>query len=196
MEQKNRVKEADLIIRNHMIWSMGAGFIPVPIVDFFAVGAVQLDMIRQVARVYDVDFKETQGKAIITALTGTSVAQIGARAVKFIPGVGSVLGGVTMAVLAGASTYALGEVFKRHFTTGGTFLDFDVSRLRKLYDEMFEKGKKYAEDLRKEQETEKKRSDEQEHVVDKLSELNRLKELGAITESEFEKLKKALLDDL
>ena len=31
---KNRTEEANSIIRNHMIWSMGAGLIPVPLVDF------------------------------------------------------------------------------------------------------------------------------------------------------------------
>ena len=61
--------------------------------------------------------------------------------IKFIPGIGSVIGGVTMAVLSGASSYALGEVFKKHFETGGTFLDFDMKRLKKMYNEKFEKGK-------------------------------------------------------
>ena len=116
---KERTKHANTVIKNHVVWSMGAGFIPVPIVDFFAVGAIQLDMVRQLARVYDIDFKEQQGKAVISALSGTSVAQMGARAVKFIPGVGSLLGGVTLAVLSGASTFAVGESFKRHFDTGG-----------------------------------------------------------------------------
>ncbi|HMT00616.1 MAG TPA: DUF697 domain-containing protein, partial [Saprospiraceae bacterium] len=135
---KNRQDEASSIIKNHMMWSMGAGLIPVPIVDWFAVSAIQLDMIRQLATLYDIDFKQTEGKARITALTGTGLARIGARAVKFIPGVGSVLGGVTMAVLSGATSYALGEAFKKHFETGGTLLDFDPARFKKYYDEKFE----------------------------------------------------------
>ena len=69
-----------------MIWSMGSRFlIPVPVVDMFAVSAIQLDMIRQLATLYDIDFKQTEGKARITALTGTGLARLGARAVKFIP---------------------------------------------------------------------------------------------------------------
>ena len=67
--ENNSSSHADTIIRNHMLWSMGAGFIPVPIADFFAVSAVQLDMIRQLCNVYNIDFKQTQGKAVITALT-------------------------------------------------------------------------------------------------------------------------------
>jgi len=93
-EKELRKENANSIIRNHMIWSMGAGFIPVPIADFFAVTAIQLDMIRQLSRLYDVDFKETSGKAIITSLSGASVARMGSRVIKFIPGVGSILGGV------------------------------------------------------------------------------------------------------
>jgi hypothetical protein len=64
---QKKQKHADTIIRNHIIWSMGAGLIPVPIVDFFAVSGIQLDMIRQLCKLYDQDFKEAQGKAIITS---------------------------------------------------------------------------------------------------------------------------------
>ncbi len=204
MSEKNqdpRSKHADSIIRNHMIWSMGAGFIPVPIADFFAVSAIQLDMIRQLSKIYDLDFKETQGKAIITSLTGSGLARIGARAIKFIPGVGSVLGGVTMAVLSGASSYALGEVFKKHFETGGTFLDFDVNRLKKYYNEMFEKGKEIAKEYReKQQETEKmdknktQKSNGTSDPVEKLKELVQMKKEGILTEEEFEKMKNKILD--
>ncbi|MEL6636452.1 MAG: SHOCT domain-containing protein [Bacteroidota bacterium] len=144
---KERLTAADMVIRNHVIWSMGAGLIPVLIADIFAVSALQLDMIRQLCRVYEVDFQETQGKAIVTSLTSSTLARIGAGSlIKMIPGLGSVLGGVTVSVFAGASTYALGEVFKKHFESGGTILDFDPDRLRKYYKEKFEKGKKVAQD--------------------------------------------------
>jgi len=140
-----RIESADKVIRNHIVWSMGAGLIPVPIADFFAVSAIQLDMVRQMCKLYDVDFKETEGKAVISSMTSSGLARLGARAaIKFIPGIGTVVGGMTMAVLSGASTYALGEVFKKHFETGGTFLDFDVDRLSKMYKEKFEKGKKLS----------------------------------------------------
>jgi len=191
---------ANSIVKNHMIWSMGAGFIPVPIADFFAVSAIQLDMIRQLCKLYDIDFKETEGKAMITALTGTGLARLGARAIKFIPGVGSVLGGVTLAVLSGASTYALGEVFKTHFETGGTFLDFDPARLKKYYNEKFEKGKEMAKDIKKDQDEakdliiEKKSSTKPMDAVDKLKQIAKLKDDGIITGEEFDKMKKRIIE--
>ncbi len=190
---KNRQDEASSIIKNHMMWSMGAGLIPVPIVDWFAVSAIQLDMIRQLATLYDIDFKQTEGKARITALTGTGLARIGARAVKFIPGVGSVLGGVTMAVLSGATSYALGEAFKKHFETGGTLLDFDPARFKKYYDEKFEKGKDLAKDMQKEQEKAKSNASAST-LVDKIKELAEMKEKGIISEEEFEALKKKIIN--
>lgn len=193
---------ANSIIKNHMIWSMGAGLIPVPIADFFAVSAIQLDMIRQMCKLYDIDFKETEGKAMITSITGSGLARLGSKAmIKFIPGIGSVMGGVTMAVLSGASTYALGEVFRTHFETGGTFLDFDPERLKKFYNEKFEKGKEMAKEMKNEQDEIKKNADVVKKqgvandAVTRLRELGELKKEGLITDDEFEKMKKKILDE-
>lgn len=204
MNPEEKSREADKIIRNHMVWSMGAGLIPVPIADFFAVSAIQLDMIRQMCKVYEIDFRENDGKAIISALTGSGLARLGAQAVKFIPGVGSVLGGVTMSVLSGASTYAIGEVFKKHFETGGTILDFDIDRLRKMYNEKFEKGKKIATDIRAEEETVKQQDAAPAEPatapgasgdkLDRLKELVSLKEKGMINDAEYEQLKADILN--
>ncbi|MFT6808020.1 MAG: hypothetical protein ACJA01_001243 [Saprospiraceae bacterium] len=194
---ENKVSHANTIVKNHIIWSMGAGFIPVPFADLFAVTAIQLDMIRQLSNLYDVDFKETSGKAIITSLSGASVARMGARAIKFIPGVGSIMGGVTLAVLSGASTYALGEVFKSHFDNGGTFLDFDVSRIKRMYDEKFEKGKEVVKDIKKEQEEmEQKAAQADADPLVRLKELAKMKEDGHISEEEFNLLKSKLIKDL
>ena len=204
-ENSEKTKHADTIIRNHVIWSMGAGLIPVLIADIFAVSALQLDMIRQLCRVYDVNFSETQGKAIVTSLTSSTLARVSAGSlIKLIPGVGSLLGGVTVSIFAGASTYALGEVFKKHFESGGTILDFDPARLKKLYKEKFEKGKKVAEELRKQESTKKKGAPEEggfdmpnmgEDVLERLQKLGELKEKGVISEEEFEKMKKKLMKE-
>lgn len=198
-QSKERRKHTDSIINNHIIWSMGAGFIPVPIADLFAVSAVQVDMIRQMAEVYEVNFKETEGKALITSLTGSGIARLGARAMKFIPGIGTAIGGVTMSVLSGASTYALGQVFRKHFETGGTFLDFDPDRVKKFYKEQFEKGKEVARDLRQKQEEKKEQQAEPEaenDSFDRLQKLAAMKNDGLITQEEYEQMKQELFDEM
>lgn len=212
-EKSSKSKHADTVIRNHVIWAMGTGFIPVPIADVFAATAVQMDMIRQLCRVYDLEFSETQGKAIVTSLTSSILARAGARSVvKLIPGLGTIIGGVTISVFNGASTYALGEVFKKHFDMGGTILDFDTERLKKVFKEKFEKGKKVAEDLKKEQDAEQETGEPvtettsaaepvgeaaptKEDVLAKLKELGELKTQGIITEEEFAEMKKKLISD-
>lgn len=211
---EQRSKHADSVIRSHIMFSMGFGLIPIPIVDIFAVSAMQLDMIRQLCKVYDKDFSESQGKAIVSSLTSATLARLaGTSLAKMIPIVGSIVGGVTNSAMAGASTFALGEVFKLHFETGGTILDFDTKRLKKMYAEKFEKGKKVAEELRKQQEAKKnsmadaaKEVVEEEEVLDlnkketsgavilaKLKELADLKEQGIITDEEFDKMKTRLI---
>lgn len=193
IKKTNRSTDADSIIKNHMIWSMGAGFIPIPIADLFAVSAIQLDMIRQLSKLYEVDFKQTEGKAIITSLTTSGLARLGARAVKFIPCVGSVLGGITLAILSGASSYALGEAFKKHFETGGTFLDFDPMRLKKYYDEKFEKGKEVAKEIQNQQ-SKKEKAVDTSNAIDKLKELADMKASGILSEEEFVALKKKIIE--
>jgi uncharacterized protein (DUF697 family) len=193
--------EANGVIRNHMIWSMGAGFIPVPVADFFAVGAIQLDMVRQLCRVYSIEFKETEGKAIITSITSSGLARLAARTlVKFIPGAGSFIGGMAVSVLSGASTYALGQAFKKHFETGGTFLDFDLSRLKKMYDDLFEKGKEVASAVKEEAkpaESISNRTKEAEaDAITKIIELANLRDKGLLSEEEFQKLKSNLLKEI
>lgn len=157
MTNKNNSEDlnqrAETAIRSHVVWSMGAGFIPIPIADFVAVAAVQLDMIRTISNIYGVDFRETEGKALVTSLSGSGLSRLGANAIiKMIPGVGSLFGGLSMSIVSGASTYALGQVFKTHFSVGGTFLDFDTDRFQRYYDEQFEKGKSMAKDIQKEEE--------------------------------------------
>lgn len=198
-----RDESAELIIRNHMVWSMGAGFIPIPFMDFAAVTYIQLDMIKQLAKLYDIDYKETKGKAVISSLTTAGLAKAGAsRAIKFVPIIGSYLGGIATAVFSGSSTYAVGQVFKKHFDNGGTFLDIDLNALKKMYDDKFEKGKEIAENFSKEQKNKEdllKKAEsinlesETSTLITRLKELADMKNNGIISEEEFNILKTKLI---
>ncbi len=182
----------DTIIRRHVIFSMIAGTIPVPIVDIAAITAIQIDLIKDLARAYEVDFSEERGKAVATALIGTTVGNIigraGASLVKAIPGVGTLLGIGSMAVLAGASTYALGKVFDYHFREGGNLSDFDVDKMKQMFRDFFESGKKVVKEMRS--------KPSKEEIFGTIEKLKELKEDGTITEEEFERTKAGLLNKL
>ncbi len=170
--------------------SMGAGLVPIPILDIAAVTAVQLDLVKQLSQVYGVQPQGGIDKGLITALTGSIFARIGASFIKIIPVVGSLLGGVSMAIMSGASTYAVGQVFKRHFEAGGDFSNFNPATARNLFDEEYERGKHMAEEWKKEKNNPPSAS---EDILGKLKQLGELKEAGVISEEEFKKMKADLL---
>ena len=153
MPTNEKARHAETIIRNHTVWSMASGAIPIALADLAAVSAVQLDMIRQLCEVYDVDFSATRGKAMVTSITSAAIARAGAASVvKLVPIAGSLIGSVTGGVLAGASSYGLGQAFKTHLETGGTFLDLYAERLKAIYREQFEKGKEVVKEWQSSQE--------------------------------------------
>lgn len=174
---------ADRIIKEHVLWSIGAGLVPLPVLDIVAVTAVQLDMLRQLASLHDVRFTESEGKAWVSALAGNVIARVGANALKLIPGFGTILGGLSMSVLSGASTYAIGQVAVRHFERGGTFSNLDMNAARRVYDEELERGKQVAQNL----------SSENKDAFTKLERLAKLKEKGVISAEDFEEQKKRIL---
>lgn len=186
-----KTEQTDEIIQNHTLWAMGAGAVPLPVLDVAAVTMVQLDMLKQLSRVYGVDYNESFGKNLISAIAGSTLARIGASLIKGIPGIGSILGGVSMVILSGASTYAMGRVFVNHFEGGGSLFDFDINLGKKVYEEEFEKGKEYAADLRKNDGGTSKAE-----VFEKLEKLSQLKKSGAISEEEFKKKRDELLGKL
>ena len=183
----DKKKQAEGIITSHVLWSMGGGLIPLPLVDVATVTVVQLDMLEQLAKVYGVEYSVSIGRSFITALAGTTVAKIGASAIKAIPGIGTVIGTVSMSILSGASTYALGQVAVSQMAGGGSFMDVDMEWARKAYKEAFEMGKDVASKLEKDKNS-------ASNVTDTLEKLGELKEKGVITEAEFEAQKAKLLD--
>lgn len=144
----NKTQEAQDIVQTSVYYAMGAGIVPIPLFDFIAVTGVQLDMLRRLSNHYEIEFMQSKGKNILGALTGggvtSSVAPILASMIKIIPFVGSTLGAVSMPIVAGATTYAVGKVFIQHFESGGTFLTFDPEAVKEFYAEQLKEGKTVA----------------------------------------------------
>lgn len=188
MQHEAKQAKATEIIRNHVGFSLGAALIPFPGADLLAVTTVQLNMLRQLAKLYDVGFIDALGKNIISAVVGSSAARLGASLVKAIPGVGTVIGELSMPALSGASTYALGKVVASHFQLGGSLDNLDLRNARRGYESEMEDGKKMAEQMAKTD-----TASPADEAMDKLKKLADLKAAGIITEEEFGQLKGKLL---
>jgi uncharacterized protein (DUF697 family) len=123
------------IVKRYSLYAGGAGLIPVPMVDFAAISAVELKMLAEIAKVYGVPFEHDRVRPIVSALIGGYATTklgygIGGSMLKSVPLVGSLLGLVAVPGFAAGVTWAIGKVFITHFASGGTFLDFDPQTTR------------------------------------------------------------------
>lgn len=187
--------KVEKIIEEHVLWSMGAGAVPLPIVDVVSVSAVQLDMLEELCKAYGVEYSENTASNIITAIAGGTFAKLVSSAIKAIPILGSWIGGVSMVVLSGASTYAMGQAFVRQLETGSTLDSFDIKDLRVWFQKQFDRGVEFVNNLQGEKEITESSVKEAE-VYEKLKILKDLKEKGIVTETEFQQKKQKLLSQL
>jgi uncharacterized protein (DUF697 family) len=198
-DMTDKQQRANEIIKNSVGYAATAALIPIPAADIAAVSAVQLNMLRQLGKVYGVNFTENLGKNIITALVSGSLTKVGARIgaslIKAIPGVGTIIGELTLPAISAASTYAMGNVFARHFERGGTFEDFDVRKSKKDYETELENNKdaalKTAEAVQAQQKATQQTTPED--WVTTLKKLAEMRDNGILTEDEFTEMKAKVL---
>src|SRR5262252_459425 len=137
-EQRDEV--ASKLVDRFSLWSGAAGLLPIPLVDIAAVGGVQLQMLRRLSEIYGVPFSDNMGKSVVASLAGSVIpastattAAVGVGSfMKAVPGVGTVIGAITMPVISAGATYVIGKVFIQHFASGGTLLDFNPPDYREF----------------------------------------------------------------
>lgn len=136
ISQSDRRARATKMVERFSFWSGVAGLLPIPFVDLATVGALQIQMVRLISRIYDVPFSENRGKALVAGIAGTIIpASTGlgmASVVKTVPIAGTAIGALATPALAMAATYAIGMVFIQHFASGGTLLDFEPPNYREF----------------------------------------------------------------
>jgi uncharacterized protein (DUF697 family) len=128
---------AEKIIHRHLLWAMAAGSFPVPIVDAIGVIFIQVDMLKQLCKLYEMDFETNIGKTLVTSI----IASSSAKGISSLFYKNKFLDKVSMAVLSGAFTYAIGRFFISNFEQGVSIIDIDLKNGEELFDEYFEKGK-------------------------------------------------------
>src|SRR5262245_32980442 len=94
---------ASKIISSSVKWSMGAGLIPLPMLDLIALGAVQTRMLIDLSEVYGQPFGKEAANTIVSVLLGTLIPGAAAGAVvgssvKMAPMGGTLVGVVSMSV--------------------------------------------------------------------------------------------------
>ena len=116
------------IVKTHSAYAAAAGFIPMPFVDVVAITGVQVKMIQSLCDYYELEFNEQLAKGLIASVAmsagATTIAYGAGRSLmKSIPVVGTIGAMATMPAAAYGATYAIGQVFAKHFANGGTLFN-------------------------------------------------------------------------
>jgi uncharacterized protein (DUF697 family) len=156
----SRTEKGKEVIHRNVLWALGAGVVPLPLVDMVAVLAVELKMLKQLSDAYDAKFTDDVAKKVVASLL-TSVGSVGlgiavaGSLFKIVPVIGSTLGVVSVPVFAATFTSALGKIFQMHLETGGTLLDFDPKAVRTHFKREFDRSKVEVAQMHKDLESSK-----------------------------------------
>lgn len=147
-----RKGSAKRIIENNVAFAIGAGLIPIPLLDFGALVTILLRMVQSLAAEYGIDADQRKVRHLVIPLLkspGMPSLVIGGLGsmLKALPFIGIIGTGATT-ILTGALTYATGRVFALHFEKGGNLSDFDLLVQRKIFTREFNSGKKVISDIR------------------------------------------------
>ncbi|MET3130967.1 uncharacterized protein (DUF697 family) [Oxalobacteraceae bacterium GrIS 1.11] len=142
-----RLNDALHLTKNHAMTAMAVGILPVPGLDLIALTGVQLNLLRKIGGLYGFTLSDEVGKKLVSSVLGgylpLAIAGPVGSLLKFIPGVGMAAGALAQSTLAGASTYAIGQLFTQHFEKGGTFLDVKPSEMGQKVKQQVEEGKQF-----------------------------------------------------
>lgn len=142
------------IVKKNMLWSGGAGFLPVPLLEFVTISGVQLKLIRELSDHYGVPFSNDLAKSIIfslvSSLGGMKMAQVLAlSSFRFIPFAGHFVASLSLPAMSAGVSYAVGKVFIAHYESGGTLLSFDTEKFKDRFKSFYGEGVKKATGLKK-----------------------------------------------
>lgn len=135
-------RQATPTILAYTSMAASAGAVPLPVVDLIMIAGVQTTMLHQLARMYGRPLDSTQLKELAGALgLGLVGRSAGRSLIKAIPVIGTVLGSISGAALAGAATYALGRAFCLYYRDVVDGKAPDINKLKAYYNQQFDVAK-------------------------------------------------------
>lgn len=144
-----REQDANRIVKNHMLTGSAMGLVPLPLFDLVALGGLQYNMLEQLCQHYGVEFDSHKVRAALLGVLGGSTPTLVfvgmGSAFKFVPGIGTLGGNASLTLLGGAITYAVGQSFIKHFSTGGTLDDVNPKKLGSFCRKELKQGKQFIQ---------------------------------------------------
>ena len=133
-------------VKSWSIWASAAGLIPVPVFDFAAISSLQVKMIYDLCKIYDIPYKKETVKSLLGGLAGGALTVVASsylstRLFRWMPYAGPVLSVVIQPSLAFTSTFTLGHIFIRRFESGQSLAGLTAESLKSAYQAQVPKAK-------------------------------------------------------
>ena len=153
-----KVKTARRWAKRYIKTAFGIGFVPIPFSDASLLVPMQIGMIAHINSIFGISMDKQRVASIIAAIGGTGGATFAGRfivtnALKFIPGIGSIAGGLISAATASIMTTALAmsyiEVLNYIAKREKLGINMDFSEIEKLMQKTYTeylKNRKKKED--------------------------------------------------
>lgn len=129
-----------------------AAISPIPMSDSAIISAIQLTMLSKIAAAWDLaDIGNLVKESIVTIIAQNVGKTLAGNIIKFIPGLGSLIGAAINATVAAAVTYGIGYAFNEAcYSIKKAALDNDLKDINSYFGEEFKRNiKKYTEDYKK-----------------------------------------------
>jgi uncharacterized protein (DUF697 family) len=133
------------LIKNRSLLAAGMGIVPIPVFNFASVTAIQITMVQNITKLYNIEVKKSWIKNILSSVLGGVVTTGGANALvgglAAAPLVGVSLAALAAPALNGLTTYAIGYMFTRYFESPDGFLKTNAKALGGWFKEGFKQGR-------------------------------------------------------
>jgi uncharacterized protein (DUF697 family) len=138
--------EAQKIVKRWCRWSIAASMIPTAFVDVAAISGVQVKMIYELCKLYEVDFEHKAALAIASGVAGgaavkTLAGVLAKQLIRWTPGVGTIFILAIEPALSYVTTNAMGLAFISHFEEDGRLHDFKPEKISQYMAKQLEKRK-------------------------------------------------------
>ncbi len=143
--------DVDKIIRKSVYASMGLGIVPFRLFNLASVTGNNLLMVKKLAALHNIPFKEETAKSIIASVLGTGAGTVTGPMVAplaaGIPIIGLPLFIAAGPALNGMTTYALGHMFVNYFEQEGGFVHVNTEALKASFKGFYSKSREALGDL-------------------------------------------------
>jgi uncharacterized protein (DUF697 family) len=143
---------AEKEINKSAILAAGCGAIPTPYLDVAGTIALQMNMVKNLCELYEVEWNEHIGKGLIGAVLGNIGKRTVASMVKSVPIIGTAIGGFANATLSYASTVAMGKTFMKYMDVNKTVKnvkDIDLGIFSDMYKGFSSQATSFTEAIKK-----------------------------------------------